>query len=771
MAPSPARFQVRFEVDGDGNVKSSLDDINRKTRETGQAADDAGKRWYNFGYSIGEAVKVGSVALGTLAATGLALVIKNSIDAQNEMAQLSAVLKSSGQDASFSAEQISAMADQIAKASAFSGGEVTNAATRLLSYSGIVTEKFAPALQVAIDQAARLGISVESSAETVGRALESPTKAAAALAQQGFGAAFTKEVRNGIAALVDAGKEAEAQQIILDILNDSYQGAAAAARDTLGGAFIRLKETAADLLEGDSGGEGLRGVRQAVEDLISTLEDPAVQSGWQALVEMMLRAASASAEVVGNLGRLIGTQRQVAQLGDGSLTPSGASTDALQQRLAQATDERARTQQQRTTFLGFDIESLEQQRKQSLTNYDNEIAALQAEIAKRQVQIQFNEGNPGDPQPALRQAATRQAIPDAEDPADRKKRLAEEAREARQLQNAYDRLMDSYGQQIAMGQQATEVARVRYATEQGALKNLTEAQKQALLAKAEYLDQMDREADLQRQLDEQEARRQYVLDDIKAERVELGLSNDQLEIRRNLLDAGVTAESSWGQAIIASTEALQKARDATHAQIDTQDALREASKDIFTGAITSADNFGDVVDDVFDRLYSRLVDIATSQLWDELFGKQGSTNTGSSGGWMAAIGSAVAGWFGGGRATGGGVRAGSIHEVAEGGMPELLRSNGKTYLLSGADGTVIPASQAASAGGAYPAAGTAIGNISVHITKDAQEDRQTATADGFGGVDIRVMLKKEMQGLVASGGLDTVNKARYGLTPMGQRRG
>lgn len=54
--------------------------------------------------------------------------------------------------------------------------------------------------------------------------------------------------------------------------------------------------------------------------------------------------------------------------------------------------------------------------------------------------------------------------------------------------------------------------------------------------------------------------------------------------------------------------------------------------------------------------------------------------------------------YGGGRASGGPTSGGSIYEVAENGRPELYQSGGRTYLLSGSDGHVIPASRGGQAG-------------------------------------------------------------------------
>jgi TP901 family phage tail tape measure protein len=54
--------------------------------------------------------------------------------------------------------------------------------------------------------------------------------------------------------------------------------------------------------------------------------------------------------------------------------------------------------------------------------------------------------------------------------------------------------------------------------------------------------------------------------------------------------------------------------------------------------------------------------------------------------------------FGGGREFGGPVKGNTLYEVIEGGKPELLEQNGKTYLMPGSDGHVIPATALAMTG-------------------------------------------------------------------------
>src|SRR5690606_35889782 len=184
-----------------------------------RAARTADKRTRDIERSFKRVSAFGGTLFGGALVGGVSLFIKNTMEAEKQLAQLDAILKSTGNAAGYSRDQLLSMAQELQKVSTFSSSEIVEAQTRLLSYSGIVGENIPRAMQAVIDQSARLGMSLTQSAETIGRALESPAKAAAALAQQGFGAAFTKEVRATINALVEAGREADAQILILEILD------------------------------------------------------------------------------------------------------------------------------------------------------------------------------------------------------------------------------------------------------------------------------------------------------------------------------------------------------------------------------------------------------------------------------------------------------------------------------------------------------------------------------------------------------------------------
>ena len=84
-------------------------------------------------------------------------MIRNTKQMEKEQAQLEAVLRSTGESAGFSREQLNEMASSMERTSTVSAGEINQAQTNLLAFTGIVGEQFPRALQSAIDMAARTG--------------------------------------------------------------------------------------------------------------------------------------------------------------------------------------------------------------------------------------------------------------------------------------------------------------------------------------------------------------------------------------------------------------------------------------------------------------------------------------------------------------------------------------------------------------------------------------------------------------------------------------
>lgn len=130
------------------------------------------------------------------------------------------------------------------------------------------------------------------------------------------------------------------------------------------------------------------------------------------------------------------------------------------------------------------------------------------------------------------------------------------------------------------------------------------------------------------------------------------------------------------------------------------------------------------------------------------------SNAGSfaGGGWMS---------FGGGRANGGPVAPGSLYEVGEGGDPELFQQGGRSYLIPGNRGQVVPAAPMASAGGSYAAPETKIEINNYGGGQVQTREQRTTMPDGR---ELRKLVVDIIADDMGSGGRTAgAAKSRFGL--------
>ncbi|MBB5675511.1 phage tail length tape measure family protein [Xanthomonas arboricola] len=122
------------------------------------------------------------------------------------------------------------------------------------------------------------------------------------------------------------------------------------------------------------------------------------------------------------------------------------------------------------------------------------------------------------------------------------------------------------------------------------------------------------------------------------------------------------------------------------------------------------------------------------------------------GGWMS---------FGGGRANGGPVAPGSLYEVGEGGDPELFQQGGRSYLIPGNRGQVVPAAPMASGGGSSASPETKI-EINNYGGGQVQTREQRATMPD--GRELRKLVVDIVADDMGNGGRTAVAaKSRFGL--------
>jgi hypothetical protein len=216
-----------------------------------EAAGAVGKFQKRFqGYSK-KLTKAGVVMSAAVTAPLVALA-KSSLDAFQEseksVAAVEAVLKSMGNGAGFTSEQLQGMAASLQKVSTFDDDEIlTKVTANLLTFGKVQGDVFKRAQQAALDLSTRLGTDLQSSAIMVGKALNDPLKGITALTRAGI--SFTAEQKEMIKSLVDTGKTAQAQQLILSELEKQVGGQAAAAAQTTSGQVSVLAHAWGDVQE------------------------------------------------------------------------------------------------------------------------------------------------------------------------------------------------------------------------------------------------------------------------------------------------------------------------------------------------------------------------------------------------------------------------------------------------------------------------------------------------------------------------------------------
>lgn len=169
---------------------------------------------------------------------------------QNKVtAQTEAVIKSTGNAANLSSDQILGLVDALERKTAVDGGAIQEGANLLLTFKNIRNEAgagndiFNQTTGAMVDLAAAMGTDVKGGAIQLGKALNDPVKGIAALSRVGI--TFTKDQEEVIKSLVAGGKTMDAQKIILAELNSQFGGSAAAqadAGDRLRVVFDQLKE-------------------------------------------------------------------------------------------------------------------------------------------------------------------------------------------------------------------------------------------------------------------------------------------------------------------------------------------------------------------------------------------------------------------------------------------------------------------------------------------------------------------------------------------------
>jgi hypothetical protein len=240
----------------------------------------------------------GTAVKGLVAALGISAtirtVINNTVAQEKAIAQLEQTLKSTGRYTPELSKNMQEFAGALQGVTTFGDEAVIAAQAMLLTFTQIGGPVFGRAQRSILDVATAMGTDLKSATIQVGKALNDPILGINALSRSGI--QFSQTQKDVIKQLVETGRVAEAQAVILGELETQFGGSAEAARNTLGGALSALKNSFGDLLEGDSGSDGVRGTTDAINSLTELLSDPATKAAFQEIVTGVLSITTALAE-------------------------------------------------------------------------------------------------------------------------------------------------------------------------------------------------------------------------------------------------------------------------------------------------------------------------------------------------------------------------------------------------------------------------------------------------------------------------------------------
>lgn len=377
MADRKSTLQVVFTVDGDGKVKAALNGVGADADKSGKSIDNLSKellalnerldknaaktnqlardravldaslqkglitqKEHNklLGESIGKydgliaKARIAGAVLGGALVLGIGAVFKATAEADAVQAQLASGIADTGGAAQRTLPQLNALADALQHATTFDDEAIGGVEKVLLTFRNIKDVNFDKATASVLDLSTKLGVDLQSAAIQVGKALNDPILGVTALGRAGV--QFSEDQKKLIKSLVDTGDVAGAQTIILKELEGEMGTAAEAARNTLGGALVGLKNDFENLLEGDSGSDGVRGTVDSINDLSDVLNDPEVKAGFQAIAQGIFNVSAGILEGIGLLAQYVAKYNEIKALGNGDLSRGDASDAALQNRLA-----------------------------------------------------------------------------------------------------------------------------------------------------------------------------------------------------------------------------------------------------------------------------------------------------------------------------------------------------------------------------------------------------------------------------------------------------
>jgi hypothetical protein len=558
------------------DMKQAMQQLDQLENELDDAGDQA-KRTNSDMEKLG--ATLGKVAAAFAGGVVYKAVIAATVEQERVTKQLEATLRATGGAAGLNRDQLLSMASALQQVTTYGDEAIIPAQSLLLSFKQIGSDVFPRALSMVLDLSTAMQQDLGASATMLGKALEDPVRGITALNR--VGATLTEEQGNMVKALAESGRMAEAQTLILEVLEGQYGGSARAARDSFGGAIQGLKNAFGDLLEGKS---GLKESSQEIERLTSILADPATAQGADKLVSTLIRLTGALASAAAEGGNfLLFLDRLGTDISDKETEALKTRLDDLQNLLD---DKSLFNVGERIRFFGPD----------GIVSWVSE-DEIRAEVARiKRVLADAAEQGPSTELP------TGGVVVPAQDPV---------------LNAEAQKLLDNLKKQAETIGLITEEAKTRYAIESGELGELIPEHQELLLTQARQLDQAKANAaasDEQRKATEKLASTQLsFVANLERQASLIGLNTAQTReaeiAEKGLTGALLERAQAASEMLAAEEERLAMEADAkTIAELQTQ-LLRAQGKESEAVALELEQRYGELMKRLQERADTAGVEI------------------------------------------------------------------------------------------------------------------------------------------------------------------
>lgn len=203
--------------------------------------------------SLASTIKSGFASLPIIGASFASLGVtltkasKEAADAELNVKQLNAALKSTGRESEISVDELTQYASALQATTTASDDAVMQAQALLLRFRRISTEIMPDVIKSALDVSAALNQELTPTVEQLGRALESPINAGRALRSMNI--ILTQSQEDLIKKLAESGDIIGAQRAILRELSTAYNDAEKSKVNSFSGSWKRLGNSIGEVLE------------------------------------------------------------------------------------------------------------------------------------------------------------------------------------------------------------------------------------------------------------------------------------------------------------------------------------------------------------------------------------------------------------------------------------------------------------------------------------------------------------------------------------------